>query len=87
MLIVNRNLDAHIMAGWQSGYAEDCKSLYVGSIPVPASKKTCGQIFFFLVYTGQSFYSSIVFPGSSVVEQAAVNRLVAGSSPARGAIF
>ena len=25
------------MAGWQSGYAEDCKSLYVGSIPVPAS--------------------------------------------------
>jgi hypothetical protein len=27
-----------------------------------------------------------LFPGSSVVEQAAVNRLVAGSSPARGAI-
>lgn len=27
-----------------------------------------------------------MFPGSSVVEQAAVNRLVAGSSPARGAI-
>ena len=26
-----------------------------------------------------------VFPGSSVVEQAAVNRSVAGSSPARGA--
>lgn len=26
------------LAGWQSGYAEDCKSLYVGSIPVPASK-------------------------------------------------
>lgn len=25
------------LAGWQSGYAEDCKSLYVGSIPVPAS--------------------------------------------------
>ncbi len=24
-------------AGWQSGYAEDCKSLYVGSIPVLAS--------------------------------------------------
>src|SRR5262249_1273454 len=27
-----------------------------------------------------------VFPGSSVVEQPAVNRLVAGSNPARGAI-
>ena len=26
------------MAGWQSGYAEDCKSLYAGSIPTPASK-------------------------------------------------
>ncbi len=25
------------LAGWQSGHAEDCKSLYVGSIPVPAS--------------------------------------------------
>ena len=28
-----------------------------------------------------------LFPGSSVVEQATVNRLVAGSNPARGAIF
>ena len=26
-----------IAAGWQSGYAEDCKSFYIGSIPVPAS--------------------------------------------------
>ncbi len=25
-------------AGWQSGYAEDCKSLDAGSIPTPASK-------------------------------------------------
>ena len=24
-------------AGWQSGYAGDCKSPYVGSIPAPAS--------------------------------------------------
>src|SRR5207302_9430915 len=24
-------------AGWQSGYAEDCKSSYSGSIPLPAS--------------------------------------------------
>ena len=28
-----------------------------------------------------------LFPGSSVVEQPAVNRLVAGSNPARGATF
>ena len=27
------------MAGWQSGYAEDCNSLYVGSIPAPAFSK------------------------------------------------
>lgn len=25
------------MAGWQSGYAADCKSVYAGSIPTPAS--------------------------------------------------
>ena len=25
-------------AGWQSGYAEDCKSLDAGSIPTPASR-------------------------------------------------
>ncbi len=25
------------LAGWQSGHAEDCKSLDVGSIPAPAS--------------------------------------------------
>lgn len=31
------------LAGWQSGYAEDCKSLYVGSIPVPASIKITKQ--------------------------------------------
>ena len=26
-----------VLARWQSGYAEDCKSLYVGSIPARAS--------------------------------------------------
>jgi hypothetical protein len=26
------------LARWQSGYAEDCKSLHVGSIPARASK-------------------------------------------------
>jgi hypothetical protein len=31
--------------------------------------------------------SATVFPGSSAVEQPAVNRLVAGSNPARGAKF
>ena len=28
------------MATWRNGYAEDCKSLYPGSIPGVASKKT-----------------------------------------------
>ena len=55
------------LAGWQNGYAEDCKSFDIGSIPVPASK--------------------VLFRLSSVVEQSAVNRLVAGSSPAVGAIL
>ena len=27
-----------VKAWWQSGYAEDCKSLYAGSIPTQASK-------------------------------------------------
>lgn len=25
------------MAGWQSGHAADCNSVYAGSIPTPAS--------------------------------------------------
>ena len=28
-----------ILATWRNGYAEDCKSLYPGSIPGVASKK------------------------------------------------
>src|SRR5262249_41469712 len=31
-------------AGWQSGYAEDCKSSYSGSIPLPASRETENKI-------------------------------------------
>ena len=61
-----------IGAGWQSGYAADCKSAYSGSIPLPASKwgpRPAGAL----------------IPGSSVVEQAAVNRWVDGSNPSRGA--
>ena len=30
----------HCAARWQNGYAEDCKSFYVGSIPARASKDT-----------------------------------------------
>ena len=32
-----RDLDNNDLARWQSGHAEDCKSLYVGSIPARAS--------------------------------------------------
>lgn len=52
-------------AEWQNGYAEDCKSFDIGSIPVSASKA--------------------LFRDSSAVEQSAVNRLVVGSNPTRGA--
>ena len=38
-----------------------------------------------LCYIGAD--TSRLFPGSSVVEQPAVNRLVAGSNPARGATY
>ena len=67
------------MATWRNGYAEDCKSLYPGSIPGVASKKN-------LVLVIKE--SKLFFLHSSVaqlVEQLTVNQLVAGSSPARGA--
>ncbi len=67
------------MATWRNGYAEDCKSLYPGSIPGVASKKN-------LVLVIKE--SKLIFLYSSVaqlVEQLTVNQLVAGSSPARGA--
>ena len=44
-------------------------------------------IFLFLNKKYVLFLSFLtLFPGSSVVEQAAVNRLVGGSNPSRGAI-
>ena len=67
------------MATWRNGYAEDCKSLYPGSIPGVASKKNL-----VLVRKKSKFgflYSSV----AQLVEQLTVNQLVAGSSPARGA--
>ena len=33
------NIATLVQAWWQSGYAEDCKSFYAGSIPTQASKK------------------------------------------------
>ena len=66
------------MATWRNGYAEDCKSLYPGSIPGVASKKILE-----LKLKKSKFqdYSSV----AQLVEQLTVNQLVAGSSPARGA--
>ena len=67
------------MATWRNGYAEDCKSLYPGSIPGVASKKILVLV---LKESKLSFlYSSV----AQLVEQLTVNQLVAGSSPARGA--
>ena len=62
---------------WRNGYAEDCKSLYPGSIPGVASKKILVLV---LKKSKLSFlYSSV----AQLVEQLTVNQLVAGSSPAR----
>ena len=67
------------MATWRNGYAEDCKSLYPGSIPGVASKKNLVLV---LKKSKLSFLHSSV---AQLVEQLTVNQLVAGSSPARGA--
>ena len=67
------------MATWRNGYAEDCKSLYPGSIPGVASKK---NLVFALKKSKLRFLHSSV---AQLVEQLTVNQLVAGSSPARGA--
>ena len=72
---ITRSQGLAILAGWQSGYATDCKSVYSGSIPLPASNGTMSRF----------FSERALIPGSSVVEQAAVNRWVDGSNPSRGA--
>src|SRR5690606_14674906 len=37
-LVSRSSFNADPPAGWQSGYAADCKSAYAGSIPTPASR-------------------------------------------------
>ena len=69
----------HILATWRNGYAEDCKSLYPGSIPGVASKKTVE------INLKKSKFSFLYSSVAQLVEQLTVNQLVAGSSPARGA--
>ena len=77
--ISNSNLLNDYKAMWRNGYAEDCKSLYPGSIPGIASKKNLVLV---LKKSKLRFlYSSV----AQLVEQLTVNQLVAGSSPARGA--
>ena len=67
------------MATWRNGYAEDCKSLYPGSIPGVASKINLVLV----IKKSKLILNSSV---AQLVEQLTVNQLVAGSSPARGAI-
>ena len=72
----------HPAARWESGYPSDCKSAYTGSNPVRASRA--------LAKPGKGRYKgarSGLFRGSSVAERSAVNRLVVGSNPTRGATF
>ena len=68
-----------LMATWRNGYAEDCKSLYPGSIPGVASKKILVLV---IKKSKLSFLHSSV---AQLVEQLTVNQLVVGSSPTRGA--
>ena len=84
-------------ATWRSGYATVCKTVYTGSIPVVASNslhrarnhesRNSEPSKALPCIRRRLCYSRAAFPGSSVVEQPAVNRLVAGSNPARGAKF
>ena len=67
------------MATWRNGYAEDCKSLYPGSIPGVASKKIL------VLVIKKSKLACLHSSVAQLVEQLTVNQLVAGSSPARGA--
>ena len=67
------------MATWRNGYAEDCKSLYPGSIPGVASKITIE------INLKKSKFKFLHSSVAQLVEQLTVNQLVAGSSPARGA--
>jgi hypothetical protein len=74
----------------------DCKTVYPGSIPGVASNPArqfetgcthnnpVGDV---ALRLSKRDRASRLFPGSSAVEQPAVNRLVAGSNPARGAKF
>lgn len=82
------------MATWRNGYAADCKSVYAGSIPAVASRGFQKGLCFepnrmykagLRIKREQFRRHARLFPGSSAVEQPAVNRLVAGSNPARGA--
>ena len=78
-----------VEASWRSGYAEDCKSLHPSSILGEASNfpprgknkfRVCALNF--ICYSAAT-YSLI----AQLVEHSTVNRIVAGSSPARGAKF
>ena len=37
VIIIPISLKIQVMAEWQSGYAADCNSVYIGSIPFSAS--------------------------------------------------
>ena len=43
------------LAGWQSGYAADCKSAYIGSIPVPASRRNLLNLRLILCFCDDEF--------------------------------
>ena len=48
------------MAGWQSGHAADCKSVYAGSIPASASKINI----FAKIFLYNNFFLRILYESS-----------------------
>ena len=38
VILIPISFEMQAMAEWQSGYAADCNSVYIGSIPFSASK-------------------------------------------------
>ena len=67
---------------------DQTRPLFFGLIPPNARGKPrkLGENFFWSCQTRRARHR-VLFLGSSVVEQSAVNRLVGGSSPSRGATF
>ena len=71
------------MAGWQSGHAADCNSVYAGSIPTPASKV--------IQQRPKAYFCKMLCPSGEIGRHKGFkiprSYECAGSSPASGTII